>query len=102
MVRHDKLVRDRIPELIADNGEHAEYRHVTGEEHLQALFAKLAEECSEFEQERSVEELADLLEVVRSLAILTGHDFGDVVDVATEKRSTHGGLLDGVYLLTTS
>lgn len=102
MARHDKLVRDRIPELIAGNGDDAEYRFVAGEAHIQALLAKLAEEAAEFDSDRSVAELADLYEVVRTLAIITGKEFDEVVRVAAQKRRTHGGLLEGVYLLTTS
>lgn len=102
VTRHDKLVRDRIPELIAENDEDAEYRFVTGEAHLQTLLTKLAEEAAEFDAERSVKELADLYEVIRALAILTGHEFDEVVHLAAQKRTTHGGLLEGVYLLTTS
>jgi predicted house-cleaning noncanonical NTP pyrophosphatase (MazG superfamily) len=49
-----------------------------------------------------VEELADLYEVVRTLAIIFGHEFDEVVHVAAQKRATHGVLLDGVFLLKTS
>ena len=69
---HHKLVRDKIPEIIELNGGKAEYRVLNAEEYRQALETKLDEEVLEFHQDKTAEELADILEVVFALAATAG------------------------------
>ena len=61
---YNKLVRDRIPEIIKDSGAHCEYHVATGDELKEALFNKLAEEVREFIEDPCVEEMADIQEVL--------------------------------------
>jgi predicted house-cleaning noncanonical NTP pyrophosphatase (MazG superfamily) len=65
---HKKLVRDRIPEIIQRHGEIPVTRVLGAEEYLAELVKKLREECAEFEADLSLEELADVQEVVLALA----------------------------------
>jgi predicted house-cleaning noncanonical NTP pyrophosphatase (MazG superfamily) len=65
---HNKLVRDKIPAIIAGKGGSAVTRTLDDPEYLQALIAKLAEECAEFTEAVNLEELADVQEVVLALA----------------------------------
>lgn len=65
---HNKLVRDKIPAIIASQGGTATTRTLGDAEYVQALIAKLAEECAEFTEAVNLEELADVQEVVLALA----------------------------------
>ncbi|MGI5202248.1 hypothetical protein ACQEU6_11810 [Spirillospora sp. CA-108201] len=70
--RSEKLVRDRIPEIIRDAGRAPETRTATGEEHPALLRNKLYEEAGEYVATNDPAELADLLEVLHALAALHG------------------------------
>ncbi len=65
---YNKLVRDKIPAIIAGKGGSATTHVLDDSEYLQALVAKLAEECAEFTEALTLEELADVQEVVLALA----------------------------------
>lgn len=66
-MKYDKLVRDRIPEIIRKNGGKPEYVVVNGERLKEYCLKKVHEELEEFSSEPCVEEAADLLEVVEKL-----------------------------------
>lgn len=68
MIKHDKLVRDKIPEIIADSGKKAIFRIADEDEYLEYLEKKLDEEVAEFHESKSLEELADIYEVLDALA----------------------------------
>ena len=92
--RYDKLVRDGIPDIIRAQGERPVARTLTPEEYRQALEEKLREECREAlaaSGRARLEELADVLEVVRSMAAEEGASMEDVAAIALEKRRSRGG-----------
>ena len=68
----NKLVRDKIPEIIEENDEYSLTRILNDKEYEKALYDKLLEEANEVinanKKEETEEELADLLEVVRAIA----------------------------------
>lgn len=70
---YNKLVRDKIPELIRSHGEIPYIRILCDEEYTVALEQKLDEETAEFHKGKNLEELADILEVVYALAENMGH-----------------------------
>lgn len=61
---YNKLVRDKIPQIIEQSEKKAIIEEVSGKEYLELLNAKLAEELKEYLESESIEELADLVEVV--------------------------------------
>lgn len=64
MPTYNKLVRDCIPQIIEEKGIKCRYSHVSGEQLISGLEAKLLEEVEEFTtSERDLEELADILEL---------------------------------------
>ena len=93
-VRNGKLVRDRIPQIIAASGRTPVTRILQGHELLDALLVKLDEEAAELrtadKQERT-EELADVFEVVRTLATSIGLSMPAPEDLAAAKRAERGG-----------
>jgi len=89
--RGEKLVRDRVPELIEASGRRPEFRVAGGEEYTVLLRAKLHEETDEYLGEPDPEELADLLEVVYALARTHGLDPADLEKVRAAKAAERGG-----------
>ena len=65
--KYNKLVRDRIPEIIAADGKRCTVETLSDEEYLLLLDHKLDEELAEYQESKSLEELADLLEVIRAV-----------------------------------
>lgn len=99
MPTYNKLVRDRIPEIIKENGKRATIRILDDTEYGDQLLKKLSEEVEEYQRDRNIEELADILEVVRVLAELHGRSPGDLERLRAEKAARSGGFEKRVFLL---
>ena len=99
---YHKLVRDYIPKIIEDDGEIVITRVLEDEEYRNELYRKLLEESNEVisaeNPESILEELADVLEVVRAIAELDGFQFEDIVDTAHHKQLKRGGFKNRVFL----
>ena len=94
-----KLVRDKIPEILQREGK--KFRVVArlrGEELVQALIDKLREEVEEFASTRSIEELADILEVVDALARQLGSSLEQVLELKRRKQLERGGFQEGIVI----
>lgn len=97
---HHKLVRDKIPEIIVSNGGKAEYRVLNAEEYRQALEKKLDEEVLEFHQDKTGEELADIIEVVFALAETVGCSRDELTKIYQKKHEARGGFEKGYFLIS--
>ena len=97
-----KLVRDKIPEIIEKSGKNLIFNYLDDESFEIALERKLDEEVKEYHESKDVEELADILEVVTTLAKLKGLSFADLVDLQTKKAVKKGGFSKKVYLIAVS
>lgn len=95
---HNKLVRDKIPQIIEQSGKICVTRILSDEEYAAALNAKLQEELNEYLADGSMEELADLLEVMMAAAKARGHDFSEVEAIRREKAEKRGRFNDCIYL----
>lgn len=98
---YQKLVRDRIPEIIIENGEEPTTRSLDDDEFREALEKKLFEEYKEVisaSGEDRLEELADLLEVASSLAKLEGSNMEEVMEIAKKKAEKRGGFDQKIFL----
>ncbi|WP_353736241.1 nucleoside triphosphate pyrophosphohydrolase [Ruminococcus sp.] len=69
---HNKLVRDKIPEIIEKAGKTPVTHILSEEEYITELDRKLNEECSEYQADKNIEELADMLEVMYAIAEARG------------------------------
>lgn len=98
--QYHKLVRDRIPEIIAATGQVCRTQIVTGEAYQQALDQKLTEELAEYQESKSPEELADLLEVIIAAAAARGVSWEQLFAIREEKRQKRGGFEKGIFLLS--
>ncbi len=97
-VIYDKLVRDRIPEVIAATGQTCKTRILPEDEYLLKLEEKLAEELAEFRQSKELEELADLLEVMEATVKAMGHTWQELTDIQKQKRDKRGGFEKRILL----
>ena len=87
---HNKLVRDRIPEIIEASGRTCITEVLPNDAYIRALDAKLNEELAEYQQSKSFEELADLLEVMGAVVKARGYTWDDLTRVRKEKRAQRG------------
>jgi predicted house-cleaning noncanonical NTP pyrophosphatase (MazG superfamily) len=95
---YDKLVRDRTPEVVRENGETPVVHEVDGEEYRDRLAAKLLEEAQEYAASREVAELADVLEVVDAIRETADVEDGEIARLQAEKAAERGGFDEGVVL----
>lgn len=98
VIRHDKLVRDRIPQIIEAAGKTCITRILDDDEYIAALDAKLTEELAEYHADGSMEELADLLEVMMAVTAARGHDFSEVEAIRRRKADQRGGFSERIWL----
>ena len=98
----NKLVRDNIPEIVTNNGEEAVTRVLDQEEYLEELLKKLFEEAQEVKDSKTsdetLEEVADVLEILKAIAELYGKKLDDVIEIARQKRLKRGGLEKRIFL----
>ncbi len=97
-VVHNKLVRDRIPEIIEASGRTCVTEVLPNDAYVQALDAKLNEELAEYQQSKSLEELADLLEVMDAVVKTRGYTWDDLTRVRKEKRAARGAFDQRIFL----
>lgn len=93
-----KLVRDKIPEIIAAGGGVARTHVASDEEHWERLKEKLAEEVREFCEDSNKEELADLLEVVDAIKEFKGFDDSEIKEIKEKKLLERGGFSGRIVL----
>ncbi|WP_276273780.1 nucleoside triphosphate pyrophosphohydrolase [Haloarcula litorea] len=95
---YDKLVRDRIPEVIEADGETPVCHEVAGEAYDERLAAKLVEEAAEYRESRATEALADVLEVVDAIRDARNIGDGELQAIRERKADERGRFEDGVAL----
>jgi predicted house-cleaning noncanonical NTP pyrophosphatase (MazG superfamily) len=97
--KYDKLVRDRIPEIIESSGAKCKIRILTDEEYLKMIDAKLDEELAEYHKDQNIEELADLLEVIRTAAFARGYTLEELENIRAKKAEKRGGFEKKILLI---
>ena len=98
MTVYNKLVRDKIPEIIAATGQHCKVRVLEQAEYLQKLDEKMYEELSEYQESKSPEEIADLLEVLEAAAEARGYAWQDILNRKAQKQEKRGGFAKRILL----
>lgn len=96
-MKYDKLVRDKIPEIIERDGKKAITRKLSDEEFIIYLEKKLDEEVAEFHESKSVEELADILEVIYAISEFYG-DISFLLNNWSVKRTNRGAFYERILL----
>lgn len=99
---YNKLVRDKIPEIIENDGETPVVRVLNDNEYKKELEKKLKEEYEEVllakDKKERLEELADMLEVIRMIALLEDEDIQSVINIMDKKRKKRGGFTKKLFL----
>ncbi|MER2106980.1 MAG: nucleoside triphosphate pyrophosphohydrolase [Solibacillus sp.] len=103
MPTYNKLVRDRILEIIAADGLTYNARTLRPEEHLTEIKNKLYEEVKEFDdttnEDDALEELADVLELIHAALNVYGKSYAELEAVRVKKKDKRGGFENGDYLI---
>lgn len=104
-MKHNKLVRDKIPDIIRKNGERPIVKTLTATAYKKELKRKLQEECVEVAgaktRERLIDELADVHEVLRALYTAHGLSPTDITKEAGQKRKKRGAFAKKIFLIET-
>ena len=95
---YHKLVRDRIPEIIESDGKTCVTETLSDARYLEMLDTKLNEELAEYQESKSLEELADLLEVLRAVVRARGWTWEELEQVRREKAAQRGGFEKKILL----
>ena len=94
-----KLVRDKIPNLIREAGKIPETRMADPEKEMPIfLYQKMIEELGEYYENPSIEEAADMFEVLLGICHNSCIEWDDVVKKADHKRATNGAFDLGIIL----
>lgn len=97
----DKLIRDKLPELLRHKGVIVYQRALEDEEFISRLKEKLIEEANEIKEAKTkdelTEELADILEVLRTLANISGISIEEIEKIRLKKREFKGGFDSRIY-----
>lgn len=98
---YDKLVRDRIPEIIESSGSRCDIEVVSDDVVLEYLYKKLGEEVSELLEDRNLDEIADVMEVLFAIGKKYGYSENEVLGRRNDKRNARGGFEDNLILKKT-
>ena len=99
VIKHSKLVRDKIPDVIRRAGKQPTIDILSQEDMTAALERKLQEEVQEYLESGSIEEMADILEVLHGIAFHKGISWNEVESARLQKREERGGFEKGIRLL---
>jgi predicted house-cleaning noncanonical NTP pyrophosphatase (MazG superfamily) len=98
MRSYNKLVRDNIPNIISKNGEKPITRVLTDEEYIRELNLKIEEEVKEYLLDFSVEELADIEEVIRAILDYKNVSYEEFENVRLNKVNKRGAFKERIFL----
>ena len=98
--KYNKLMRDKIPELIRQKGDLPITETLNDEKrYLKAVHRKLSEEIDEYHMEHNVDEFADVLEVIYTLAKYYGKTPEYLEQLRLEKHRERGGFDNKTFLV---
>ena len=95
---YNKLVRDKIPKIIEMSGKTCTVETLTDEKYIAMLDAKLNEELAEYQESKSLEELADLLEVMGAVVKARGYTWDELTRIRKRKHEERGGFEKKILL----
>ena len=95
---YNKLVRDKIPEISEADGRECKTHTLSNEEYIAALEAKLNEEVAEYQEDKNLEEMADVLEVLQAICLARGYTLEGLEDMRARKARERGGFKEKIFL----
>ena len=97
--KYNKLVRDKIPKNIEKKGKKCSYYVLEENEYQKELDIKLFEEANEFIADHSIEEMADLMEIIEAIKKSHNLQNEEIENVRLEKKAKKGGFDEKIYLI---
>ena len=94
---YNKLVRDKIPEIILKDNELPSTRILNDEEYIQELNKKLQEEVNEYLEAENIEEMVDILEVIRAILEHKGVTYEEIEEKRIKKATKRGAFKEKIY-----
>ena len=95
---YNKLVRDKITDIIEADGRIATYRILDDNEYRQELNKKLQEEVREYIEDNNIEELADIVEVVYGILNSMDVSIEEFEKIRMGKQEKRGAFVKKIYL----
>ncbi len=89
-MKYNKLIRDKIPEIIKNTGKDPTIHIASESEYWESLKEKLKEEVMEFDKESNEEEFADILEVLEAIKDFKKFSQKDIEDIKKKKAEKRG------------
>ncbi len=102
MIEYDKLIRDKIPEIIEQSGKKCIVEVMDNDTYIEYLDQKLNEELAEYQLDKSIEELADLLEVMYAVVAARGYSVEELERIRLEKAEKRGAFEKKLLLKSVS
>ena len=99
MIKYNKAIRDKIPEIIAESGKKYNLKQLDEESFLAEIEKKLIEEVNEYGESKDVEELADLLEVIYRISELRGVNSDELDKIRIDKAEKRGKFASNLFLI---
>lgn len=100
---YNKLVRDKVPQIIEAKGKKASTKILTNEEYVKELKKKCLEEVDEYMKaktdQEAKEELADIIEVLNAIAKTHGSSMEEIENIRLQKKQSRGGFQEQVFLI---
>lgn len=100
VITYNKLVRDKIPEIIEADHKVCDIEILSDEAYLQMVDAKLDEELAEYHKDQNLEELADLLEVIYAATKARGYTVEELEELRRQKAEKRGAFDKKILLKT--
>ena len=95
---YNKLVRDKIPEIILKDNELPTTRILNDEEYIKELNKKLQEEVNEYLEAENIEEMVDILEVIRAILEHKGVTYDEIEEKRIKKANKRGAFKEKIFL----
>lgn len=97
MGKEGKLVRDNIPQIIEAAGKKPIIEILSDKDYLVELDKKLNEEVAEYQADKSLEEMADVLEVLFAICEARGHSVEELMRMRDIKKIARGGFKEKIF-----
>lgn len=95
---YNKLVRDKIPQIIEADGKSCEIMILSNDEYIKMIDSKLDEELAEYHKDQNLEELADILELIYSVTKARGYSIDELEKLREKKVQERGGFREKIFL----